>query len=603
MLTRKEGTIEVKVIDFGLAKAANAAGEMELTHNGFVGTPAFASPEQFAHGAIDARTDIYALGVTMWFALTGRLPFAGTTIEEIRERQTDGALPNEQLKSRDVPRPLIELLHFCLAVNPAERPASARELMGALEACRAHLSSRHRKQKLAMALLACTIVTAAVFVLARNKPSSPVTRPVEANIPAKPTENAEAYLLYLRSLEAGGENEYRNAVALDQQAIDLDPSFALARARLSIWATELANAANEPEWNAKARAEAEEALRLQPNLGDAWLAMAYVYLNGDGDPERAAVEAARAGELEPNSAEVPLLTAFICKRQYKFRERIAALQRAEALDPRNARVRAFQFGTYQCVRDWPAAMRSLDRRGVFRPNEQAILLWFRGNDEFRRTSDINALKEAIAGAERIAPDASWLNAARYEVAILARDYQAAAKFLEVVSQEDLDEATQSGAHLKVFHELLLAVASGDPAAPAALERVERELEARLSQKVERNYEAHLRADRALVLTFLGRKEDAIREALHAVELVPVPGASIEKNFLSSAVAMVYAQNNEPEKAIPLIEHLLTVPCEISNGAIYNMTLADLTWRWQWDPLRSHPRFQKLVAGPEPVTIY
>src|SRR5437763_5274107 len=87
MLTPSESSpakIEVKVIDFGLAKIARAAGEMELTRGEFVGTPAFASPEQFAGRAIDARTDIYALGVTLWFALSGRLPFVGGTVEEIR---------------------------------------------------------------------------------------------------------------------------------------------------------------------------------------------------------------------------------------------------------------------------------------------------------------------------------------------------------------------------------------------------------------------------------------------------------------------------------------------------------------------------------------
>src|SRR4051812_30655563 len=109
MLAPGEHGLQVKVIDFGLAKAMNAAGEMELTQNGFVGTPAFASPEQFTRGDIDARTDIYALGVTMWFALTGRLPFPGTSIEEIRERQAGRVLPNDQLKSRAVPKCLIEL--------------------------------------------------------------------------------------------------------------------------------------------------------------------------------------------------------------------------------------------------------------------------------------------------------------------------------------------------------------------------------------------------------------------------------------------------------------------------------------------------------------
>ena len=73
--------------------------------------------------------------------------------------------------------------------------------------------------------------------------------------------------------------------------------------------------------------------------------------------------------------------------------------------------------------------------------------------------------------------------------------------------------------------------------------------------------------------------------------------------MSGALALVYAQTGEADKAIDLIEHLLTVPCQVQRGAIYNMTLVDLKWRWIWDPLRNHPRFQKLLAGPEPKTIY
>src|SRR5436190_10496248 len=80
--------LEVKVIDFGLAKAiADAGGEMDLTHGGFVGTPNFASPEQFERGPVDVRSDIYSLGATLWFALTGKTPFAGRNFEEIRTAQ------------------------------------------------------------------------------------------------------------------------------------------------------------------------------------------------------------------------------------------------------------------------------------------------------------------------------------------------------------------------------------------------------------------------------------------------------------------------------------------------------------------------------------
>jgi len=125
---------EVKVIDFGLAKAiADTGGETDLTHGEFVGTPNFASPEQFGSGRVDARSDIYSLGATLWFALTGLAPRSGSTIEEIRCHQTRDDLPVEQLVARKVPEPLVKLLRSTLAVDPSKRPASARELMEALE--------------------------------------------------------------------------------------------------------------------------------------------------------------------------------------------------------------------------------------------------------------------------------------------------------------------------------------------------------------------------------------------------------------------------------------------------------------------------------------
>lgn len=197
MLTQSEsspGKLEVKVIDFGLAKAASGvAGEMELTRGEFVGTPAFASPEQFAGGSIDARTDIYALGVTLWFALTGRLPFAGRTIEEIQQNQTQGKLPLEQL--RGVPRRVIELLRSCLAVDPGERPSSARRFLETLESCRAQTVTRRRAGRLAV------LVAIAVFALGiaalmfwRNREHDLAVTPTvpEKSIAVLPFENLSA---------------------------------------------------------------------------------------------------------------------------------------------------------------------------------------------------------------------------------------------------------------------------------------------------------------------------------------------------------------------------------------------------------------------------
>src|SRR5438477_2590717 len=104
----------IKIIDFGLAKALNApADPMLLTRDGFVGTPAFASPEQFdpesTRGALDVRSDIYSLGVTIGFALTGKTPFGGRRVEEVHHAQQLHALPVEQLKAAHAPSRLKSL--------------------------------------------------------------------------------------------------------------------------------------------------------------------------------------------------------------------------------------------------------------------------------------------------------------------------------------------------------------------------------------------------------------------------------------------------------------------------------------------------------------
>src|SRR6266511_2121412 len=153
--------VEVKVIDFGLAKAiADAGGEMDLTHGEFVGTPNFASPEQFGSGPVDVRSDIYSLGATLWFALTGKTPFAGRTIEEIRRAQQSDALPIEQLKAARVPSRLRSLLKSILALEPAARPG-IQDLAARLQRCSAQGSGVQRTH---VALAAAVILVLAVSV-------------------------------------------------------------------------------------------------------------------------------------------------------------------------------------------------------------------------------------------------------------------------------------------------------------------------------------------------------------------------------------------------------------------------------------------------------
>ena len=141
---RKSGIPVVKIIDFGLAKAFHTATDPKsLTHDRFVGTPAFASPEQFEHSALDVRSDIYSLGETLWFALTGKTPFAGRTLSEIHRAQKSNALPTEQLKAAHVPHRLKSLLESMLAFEPASRPGT-RELAARLQRCSPEVRSVRR---------------------------------------------------------------------------------------------------------------------------------------------------------------------------------------------------------------------------------------------------------------------------------------------------------------------------------------------------------------------------------------------------------------------------------------------------------------------------
>ena len=131
--------VNVKIIDFGLAKAATGehVAKSALTQTQeFVGTPAFASPEQGnVWQEVDARSDFYALGATLWFALTGQPPFAGRVPQEIRAQQMRASLPFEQLTAARVPRPVIKLLRSLLSPDPAGRPQTARTLAAALADC------------------------------------------------------------------------------------------------------------------------------------------------------------------------------------------------------------------------------------------------------------------------------------------------------------------------------------------------------------------------------------------------------------------------------------------------------------------------------------
>ncbi len=171
----------VKIIDFGLAKAFHTATDPKsLTHDRFVGTPAFASPEQFEHSALDVRSDIYSLGETLWFALTGKPPFAGRTLSEIHRAQKSSVLPIEQLKAAQVPSRLRSLLGSMLAFEPASRPGT-RELAARLQRCSPEAGSI-RRTRVALAATAIALAVAACWIVWK---SEFIRHPVTLTAPEK----------------------------------------------------------------------------------------------------------------------------------------------------------------------------------------------------------------------------------------------------------------------------------------------------------------------------------------------------------------------------------------------------------------------------------
>jgi serine/threonine protein kinase/Tfp pilus assembly protein PilF len=188
----------VKVIDFGVAKAlTEKADATTLTHNRFIGTPAFSSPEQFVNGTVDVRSDIYSLGATIWYLLTGRTVFPGRTAQDIRGKQLSALLPLQQLKAARTPSRLIALLKSMLAIEPAARP-SPRDLALELQRCRAQVT--HRRQ--AWLFMLAGVLFAAVLLFAVRSP-----RPENVSSASSIPEKSVAVLPF-QNLSEDNSNAY-----------------------------------------------------------------------------------------------------------------------------------------------------------------------------------------------------------------------------------------------------------------------------------------------------------------------------------------------------------------------------------------------------------
>ena len=255
----------------------------------------------------------------------------------------------------------------------------------------------------------------------------------KARIETKTTTNADAYVLYLRArdFQTRPDNllqDYQTAINLYDQAIKLDPEFALAHARLSATASNVYHFYEPTETlKQKAHAEALESLRLQPNLGEGHLALGLYHYYMEGDYDTALSEFNVAAEALPNDGDVGLYTAAVLRRRGDLTQALAAYQHAERIDPHNPTLYD-SSQTYFALRDWRTAAERMDRVLAIFPDSFNIKIQ-RAYIEFFWKGSTTPIKAALQSLPANLDPDGVVTFARWDVSLMDRDPDAADKAL------------------------------------------------------------------------------------------------------------------------------------------------------------------------------
>jgi TolB-like protein/Flp pilus assembly protein TadD len=416
----------------------------------------------------------------------------------------------------------------------------------------------------------------------------------KARMERKPTENGEAYLAFVQAhnLQSAYENfdKLKQSEQLYDRAIELDPKFALAFARYSqleswiVHTFERTLARRE-----KARTLAERALQLQPDLPEAHLALGFSYYYGDNNYDAALREFEIAQRGLPNEAEAYLAIGAIQRRQAKWKESTASLEKAASLNPKDTWLLQNLAFNYQMLRNFDAANKTIDR--ALQVDPEGFALWeVKSRLAIAEKGDLSVAEKALASLNS-APTAKEpskdekikINYARANVFLLQRKYRELLQELESVP-DDLFEG-QPGALGGKYYFIGVAHKSlqDEAGARAAFLKTKSIFEAQINQSPE---DADMRAQLGKVLAWVGEKDAALSEVQRASDLLPESKDALDGPKITEAVAQVYTILGDNGRAIEILDGLLSRPSFL--------TVQILKVDPFWDALRNDPGFQALL---------
>jgi TolB-like protein/Flp pilus assembly protein TadD len=411
----------------------------------------------------------------------------------------------------------------------------------------------------------------------------------QEQIERKPTQNGEAYLLYLEAHEIFGRpDRHHDDVArvetLYEKAIQLDPAFALAHARLSQVESWMFYAIEPlPARAQKARDGAGEALRLQPDLPESHLAMGYVNYYVDRDYDAALNELAMARAGLPNDAGVFRAMAAIQRRQGKWEQSSASYAKAVSLDPKDPILLENMGMNYLAVRDYATAARIFDRAVKAAP-ETFTIRELRARVDFYSKGDLRPMQKLLAAwPENIDPNGT-ITLSRFNYKMYERKFDEVIGILER-SPAEKSRGETSAPISKAFLKATVYAAMKDEAKARANYEEAREKAEEAVQESPDDGPRH--ALLGLIYAGLGRCGEAIAEGKRAVELLPESKDAFDGPILVMSRARISMVCRDFDTALALLDRSLQTP---AGATIHELRLDPI-----WDPLRSDPRFQKMLA--------